>query len=65
MTGRRAEKRIAMTAKRAFKSEAFADIHDAVRAMHAAGTVDKATMKTFDDTCRTHAPMPSGPAPKP
>jgi putative transcriptional regulator len=54
-----------MTAKRAFKSEAFADIHDAVRAMHAAGTVDKATMKTFDDTCRTHAPMPSGPAPKP
>ena len=54
-----------MTAKRAFKSEAFEAIHDAVRGMHAAGTVDKATMKTFDETCRTPAPMPNGPAPKP
>lgn len=54
-----------MTAKRAFKSEAFAAIHDAVRGMYAAGTVDRATMKTFDETCRTPGPTPSGSAPKP
>ncbi|WP_457584878.1 helix-turn-helix domain-containing protein [Ensifer canadensis] len=40
-----------MTTKRKFKSDAFEAIHSAVEGMHAAGTIDKETMKTFDETC--------------
>ncbi len=40
-----------MTAKRKFKSDAFEAIHSAVLGMYEAGTVDKATLKTFDETC--------------
>lgn len=40
-----------MTAKRKFKSDAFEAIHSAVEDMYAAGTIDKETMKTFDETC--------------
>lgn len=40
-----------MTAKRKFKSDAFEAIHSAVEGMYAAGTIDKETMKTFDETC--------------
>jgi putative transcriptional regulator len=40
-----------MTAKRKFKSDAFEAIHSAVQGMYEAGTIDKETMRTFDDTC--------------
>lgn len=40
-----------MATKRKFKSDAFEAIHSAVEDMYKAGTIDKATMKTFDDTC--------------
>lgn len=40
-----------MTTKRKFKSDAFQAIHSAVKDMYAAGTIDKETMKTFDETC--------------
>jgi len=34
-----------------FKSDAFEAIHSAVAGMHRAGTIDKATMRQFDETC--------------
>ena len=40
-----------MTAKRKFKSDAFEAIHSAVEGMFQAGTVDKETLRTFDETC--------------
>lgn len=40
-----------MTAKRKFKSDAFEAIHSAVQGMYAAGSIDKETLKTFDETC--------------
>lgn len=43
--------RFAVTTKRKFKSVAFEAIHSAVEDMYAAGTIDKETMKTFDETC--------------
>lgn len=40
-----------MTTKRKFKSDAFEAIHSAVERMVQAGTVDKETLRTFDETC--------------
>ena len=40
-----------MTRKTNFKSKAFEAIHSAVADMYAAGTIDKQTMRTFDETC--------------
>jgi len=40
-----------MATKRKFKSDAFEAIHSAVEGMYKTGTIDKATMKTFDETC--------------
>jgi putative transcriptional regulator len=40
-----------MTNKRKFKSDAFEAIHSAVEGMYDAGTIDKETMRTFDETC--------------
>ena len=34
-----------------YKSTAFAAIHSAVKGMHRAGTVNKATMVHFDEIC--------------
>ena len=34
-----------------FKSDAFEAIHSAVSGMHRAGTIDKATMREFDESC--------------
>ena len=34
-----------------FKSDAFEAIHSAAAGMHRAGTIDKATMRHFDETC--------------
>jgi len=40
-----------MTAKSKYKSDAFEAIHSAVAGMRKAGTVDKATMRDFDQSC--------------
>ena len=40
-----------MTAKHKFKSGIFEAVHAAVSGMHRAGTVDKATMRSFDKSC--------------
>ena len=40
-----------MATKRKFKSDAFEAIHSAVEGMYEAGTIDKETMRTFDETC--------------
>jgi putative transcriptional regulator len=37
--------------KRKYKSDAFEAIHGAVSGMYRAGTIDKATMRHFDETC--------------
>lgn len=42
-----------MATRRKFKSEAFEAIHSAVEGMYEAGTIDKETMRTFDETCLT------------
>ncbi len=49
-----------MPAKPKFKSDAFEAIHSNVSGMFRAGTVDKATMRHFDETCLT---APTGFAP--
>lgn len=46
-----------MTTKRKHKSDAFEAIHDAVAGMYRAGTVDKATMRDFDESCLAVPPM--------
>jgi DNA-binding transcriptional regulator YiaG len=40
-----------MVTKREFKSYAFEAIHTVVEGMYAAGTIDKETMRTFDEAC--------------
>ena len=40
-----------MTTTRKFKSDAFQAIHSAVAGMDRAGTIDKATMRDFDEAC--------------
>lgn len=40
-----------MATKRQFKSDAFEAIHSAVEDMYVAGTIDKETLWTFDETC--------------
>ena len=50
-----------MTAARKFKSEAFEAVHSAAAGMYRAGTIDKATMRDFDETCLAATP-PIAPA---
>ena len=50
-----------MPSNRKFKSEALEAIHDNVSGMFRAGTVDKATMRHFDESCLT-APTAFAPA---
>ena len=45
-----------MTARRKFKSDAFEAIHSAVAGMNRTGTIDKATMRDFDETCLSVTP---------
>ena len=45
-----------MTVTRRFKSGAFEAIHSAVAGMERSGTIDKATMRDFDETCLTVTP---------
>lgn len=40
-----------MTPTRKFKSDAFEAVHSAVAGMERAGTVSKATLRDFDETC--------------
>ena len=40
-----------MTTRRKFKSDAFEAIHSAVAGMHRSGTINKETMRHFDETC--------------
>ncbi|MET3602057.1 helix-turn-helix domain-containing protein [Martelella mangrovi] len=40
-----------MATKRRFKSDAFKAIHSVVEGMAAAGTIDKETMRIFDEDC--------------
>lgn len=40
-----------MTKKSTYKSNAFEAIHSAVAGMDRAGTIDKATMRSFDASC--------------
>ena len=40
-----------MTVKKKFKSEAFEAIHSSASGMYRAGTIDKATMREFDESC--------------
>lgn len=40
-----------MATKRKFKSDAFEAIHSAAEGMYRAGTIDKATMRSFDESC--------------
>ena len=40
-----------MTSKAKFKSGAFEAIHIAAQVLHRAGTIDKATMLDFDESC--------------
>jgi putative transcriptional regulator len=50
-----------MTATRKFKSDAFEAVHSAAAGMYRAGTIDKATMRDFDETCLAVTP-PIAPA---
>jgi putative transcriptional regulator len=45
-----------MPAKRKSKSEALEAIHSAVAGMERADTIDKATMRNFDETCLAITP---------
>lgn len=40
-------------ARRAYRSRLSAAIHDTAAGLHAAGLIDKATMREFDDSCLT------------
>lgn len=50
-----------MSSRRKFKSDAFEAIHSAAEGMFIAGTIDKATMRQFDESCLT-LPEPIEPA---
>jgi putative transcriptional regulator len=40
-----------MTTKRKYKSDAFEAIHSSIAGMYRTGTIDKATMRSFDESC--------------
>jgi putative transcriptional regulator len=40
-----------MTNKRKFKSDAFEAIHSSASALFSVGAIDKATMRSFDESC--------------
>ncbi|WP_394763795.1 hypothetical protein [Phenylobacterium sp.] len=51
-----------MTATHEFKSAAFEAVRSAAAGMYRAGTIDKATMRDFDDTCLAVTPAITPPA---
>ena len=42
-------------AARTYKSEALASIHEMMEGLHKAGSIDKQTMREFDESCLTPA----------
>lgn len=47
-----------MREKRKFKSDAFEAIHSSASALFSVGAIDKATMRSFDESClKVPAPM--------
>lgn len=40
-----------------YKSEAMAAIHEMMEGLHDAGSIDKRTMREFDEACLTPAPV--------
>jgi putative transcriptional regulator len=46
-----------MTGKARFKSDAFEAVHSAALGLQRAGTIDKATMRGFDETCLAAPPV--------
>ena len=46
-----------MTSKAKFKSDAFEAIHSAALGLRRAGTIDKATMRGFDESCLAALPV--------
>ncbi len=50
-----------MAGMRKFKSDAFEAVHSTAVGMYRVGTIDKATMREFDETCLTVTP-PRAPA---
>ena len=46
-----------MTSKAKFKSDAFEAIHSAAAGLHRAGVLDKATMRSFDESCLSAPPL--------
>lgn len=46
-----------MTATRKFKSNALEAIHSAASGMYRVGTIDKATMRDFDESCLAVPPI--------
>jgi len=45
-----------MRSKVKFKSDAFDAIHASASALHKVGAIDKATMRSFDETCLSTPP---------
>jgi putative transcriptional regulator len=45
-----------MPSKTKFKSDAFEAIHSAAEGLHRAGTIGKATMREFDESCLASPP---------
>ena len=45
-----------MKRKAKFKSDAYEAIHGAAQGLHRVGTIDKATMREFDQSCLTAPP---------
>lgn len=48
--------RFAMSSKVQFKSGAFEAIHASAAALHKVGAIDKATMRSFNETCLSVPP---------
>ena len=46
-----------MTTKHKYKSDAFEAVHSSASAMFRVGTIDKATMRSFDASCLVPAPI--------
>ncbi|RUX08644.1 DNA-binding transcriptional regulator [Mesorhizobium sp. M2A.F.Ca.ET.037.01.1.1] len=45
-----------MSRARKYKSDAFAAIHSSASALYKVGAIDKATMRSFDESCLTVPP---------
>jgi DNA-binding transcriptional regulator YiaG len=54
------KRRYAVTTK--FKSEALQSVHESAIALFEIGTIDKATMRDFDQTCIAEVPAAINPA---